>query len=339
VTVGDRQGDDDWDVVLDEDFVRQGRSEATADERAALAARISRDHARAQAWRSAPSGSRHSLSGSGAGGARAARRHLRNVGLVVVLAALMGATYLVPGALEPRQDRVEAAVEATSSPSPTGIVTKAAAPLGTPAPSPDGEGGFRFLGRQNDGSGQPVAFDPCREIHYVVRPDHAPGDGIKILRAAIAEVSRATGLVLVDDGTTGESPSQDRPRKDSSRYGAGYSPVLIVWSDASESPRLAGSVAGFAGPDAITGGVPGSLRYVTGQVVLDAADFRRALDERDGGTAARGIVLHELGHLVGLNHVANRHQLMFKRSDGGGAYADGDLRGLNALGRGDCFAG
>ena len=327
---------DDWDVVLDEDFVRKGRSEATADERAELAARISRDHARSQAWRSPPTHGRGGI----AGVRRERSRIQRNAGIAVVVVALLAATYVLRDAIEVRQSTTEAAAEVTTaaSPSPTGAASPGVR-LGAPAPAPAGEGGYRFLSRQDDGSGRPVAFDPCHQIHFVVRPDNAPGDGMRILRAALAEVSRATGLVLVDDGTTGEPPSTDRANTDPSRYGAGYSPVLIAWSDPSESPRLDGSIAGFAGPDGISGTAKGSGRYVTGQVVLDAADFRRALNRRGGEEITRGIVLHELGHLVGLQHVADRKQLMFKRSTGGGEYADGDLRGLNALGRGACFAG
>jgi hypothetical protein len=79
------------------------------------------------------------------------------------------------------------------------------------------------------------------------------------------------------------------------------------------------------------------MRYVTGQVLLDAPDFRRTLDRPDGKTVARGLVLHELGHLVGLNHVADRRQLMFSEATPRGQYGDGDLRGLEILGRGPCF--
>lgn len=48
---------------------------------------------------------------------------------------------------------------------------------------------------------------------------------------------------------------------------------------------------------------------------------------------------HELGHLVGLDHVADPTQLMY--SEGGPSQAsdwgNGDLAGLNQLGSGGCF--
>ena len=42
---------DAWDVVLDEEFVKGGRAEATAQERAEHAARIHREHQTATSWR------------------------------------------------------------------------------------------------------------------------------------------------------------------------------------------------------------------------------------------------------------------------------------------------
>ncbi|HEY4631062.1 MAG TPA: matrixin family metalloprotease [Blastococcus sp.] len=56
-----------------------------------------------------------------------------------------------------------------------------------------------------------------------------------------------------------------------------------------------------------------------------------------GAETARGIVLHELGHLVGLAHVEDGEQLMYPQarrevSD----FAPGDLTGLAVLGAGPC---
>ena len=52
---------------------------------------------------------------------------------------------------------------------------------------------------------------------------------------------------------------------------------------------------------------------------------------------ARAIVLHELGHLVGLAHVANPTQLMLPEASPGVVdFAAGDLTGLAQLGAGAC---
>ena len=69
-----------------------------------------------------------------------------------------------------------------------------------------------------------------------------------------------------------------------------------------------------------------------------APDFRRLLRSPDGKAAARAVVLHELGHLVGLNHVSDRGQIMFSESRPDVTrYGVGDLTGLSKLGQGPCF--
>ena len=58
-----------------------------------------------------------------------------------------------------------------------------------------------------------------------------------------------------------------------------------------------------------------------------------------GDGAVRTVVLHELGHLVGLAHVHDRSQVM-NPTVGRGApshFAAGDLTGLAELGTGPCF--
>ena len=49
-------------------------------------------------------------------------------------------------------------------------------PLGTPPPPPAEGGVHTFATFQSDGV-TPVAYDPCRPVHYVVRPDAAPPGG------------------------------------------------------------------------------------------------------------------------------------------------------------------
>jgi len=55
---------------------------------------------------------------------------------------------------------------------PSGPGEVAAAPLKAPPPAPAGMGGYAFSLTHDDGT--PVAFDPCRAIHYVVQTDSEP---------------------------------------------------------------------------------------------------------------------------------------------------------------------
>jgi hypothetical protein len=48
------------------------------------------------------------------------------------------------------------------------------------------------------------------------------------------------------------------------------------------------------------------------------------------------VVLHELGHLVGLAHVNDPQQLMYSRGSTSNGLGPGDLAGLARLGEGAC---
>ena len=53
---------------------------------------------------------------------------------------------------------------------------------------------------------------------------------------------------------------------------------------------------------------------------------------------ARAVLLHELGHLVGLAHVTDPYQVMYQSNAYPlPSYRGGDRRGLQLLGAGRCF--
>ena len=83
-----------------------------------------------------------------------------------------------------------------------------------------------------------------------------------------------------------------------------------------------------------SGDGPASL--VSGVVRFDTPDLVR-LQRAFGTTVARGVLLHELGHLVGLGHVKDKRQNMYPEITAGNVrYASGDLAGLTLLGEGPC---
>jgi hypothetical protein len=157
-----------------------------------------------------------------------------------------------------------------------------------------------------------------------------------LITDAIARVASATGLVFIDDGGTTEAPERKRSPFQPERYGDRWAPVLITWVTADENPDFAADVAGQAG--SIPLGREGTpLVLVSGSVQLDAEQLSQRLTQPRGRRVARAVVLHELGHLVGLGHVNDKNQLMYPQTGVDLVdYGAGDLTGLAALGRGAC---
>jgi hypothetical protein len=204
----------------------------------------------------------------------------------------------------------------------------AGSPLGAPAAPPEGAGAYGWMVTGIDGG--PVRFDPCRPVHWVLRPDGEPPGGREALQRAVAEVAMRTGLRFVEDGATTEAPSDDRAAMQPERYGDRWAPVLLAWSTVEESPRLGGDVAGYAGPVQAD---DGGQHLVSGQVVLDVEDL--AYDGGEVRPFAYFALLHELGHLVGLAHVGDAQELMYPQGHLR-AFGTGDLQGLAAAGSGPC---
>ncbi|MBM6404161.1 hypothetical protein JQN72_07875 [Phycicoccus sp. CSK15P-2] len=250
------------------------------------------------------------------------------VGGHVVLPHVSGwVDYLVHG--DPRF-RVDARSASAAAAPPLDGRVRAAVAL------PDDPGDDRYAFMQRTPSGGPVTFDPCQPIHYVVHDPYGVGEaGQDVVAEAVSEMSAATGLAFVFDGYTEEEPDESRPSR-VPMYSSRWAPVLIAWSDPEETPRLEGSVVGVGGPVSF-GPRDGHRWWVTGAVTLDTPALAPQLGSADGRTEVRGVVMHELGHVLGASHSESSADLMHAQG-GTDGLSDGDRYAFAMLGDGVCIA-
>jgi hypothetical protein len=198
-------------------------------------------------------------------------------------------------------------------------------------PPPTGSGGFVLT---NARSRDLVLFDPCRPVHYVVSGAEPWPGANAMLKAAIADVSDATGLRFVDDGTSSEPAFTHRAPYQPDRYGKRWAPVLIAWTDAHADRELAGNVLGIGGGIGMT--VDNQPRLVSGIVYYDGPDLSRLMKRPTDRAEVHVVLLHELGHLVGLLHEPDTSSVMNPVAQHLRDFSAGDRRGLAAAGNGPC---
>jgi hypothetical protein len=188
---------------------------------------------------------------------------------------------------------------------------------------------YRPAGRAGSWRVDATRFDPCAPIPFRVNPAGAPRNALALVRAALAKARAATGLTFVYAGPYGGVPF--------SRSGAGLPAegIGFAWATPRQVPALAGAAIGLGG-----GGWSTGERRLSSGVVIDRTFRLRAGWRR--ANSVGGLLLHEIGHALGLEHVGDRHQQMYPRDVGTrtGDYNRGDLTALRRLGlEGGCVAG
>ena len=188
--------------------------------------------------------------------------------------------------------------------------------------------GFRFM-RVDSKTGEPVRY-PCSELHYVINPSLATEAAIADVHTAIKETSEATGIAFVFDGTTDEVAGPGRESYQPDRYGHRWAPILIGWQPGLRSDD-GGHAVGVGGSEARPNR-DGVFVFVSGQAVFDPEGN---LNDGFGGKTWGQVMLHELGHVVGLDHVETPDQVMNPVLGlRAASWGNGDRIGLRALGIG-----
>lgn len=185
--------------------------------------------------------------------------------------------------------------------------------------------------------GHPVAWDPCTPIRWTMNTGGAPADVGNEVRAAIGRIAAASAFEFTYVGPTAAIPQRDWVVAGSDGAGTGYAPLIVAFVDAASTDLLDPGHPANGGADRIRS--PTGAMYVSGSVAIDVA-YLRDYDRGFGPGTLGGLLLHELGHALGLDHVASRSEVMNPViSAGPGELGPGDRIGLATLGSSRCCVG
>lgn len=175
-------------------------------------------------------------------------------------------------------------------------------------------------------------WNPCQTIGYRVNARQATSGALSDVKGAFTRLSQATGFRFVYRGTTTGIPTLG-----SNSWYPADTQIVVAWARRSQSTMLQSYSNAVAVGAAITSGgyaeTDGTSvsKIIKGAVVVDAARIYRG---GFGTGKTRGdILLHELGHTMGLGHTGGSKQIMYPSLTSGLArLGQGDLTGLGKHG-------
>ena len=172
---------------------------------------------------------------------------------------------------------------------------------------------YAFLNVRADGT--PVRWEKSA-ITYSVSED-ATSSEVEMVAEAMRVLSDATGFEFRMVGRTRFIPS-------TTNLSEAEADVTIAWVTRSDTDAF-----NDLGPDSVAAGfgLVGDGAYVKGAVVVDSA-------KTSTGDKLQRIVMHEMGHVLGLEHVPDKTQLMAAdlTMSWGLRLGSGDLNGLRLVG-------
>lgn len=162
-----------------------------------------------------------------------------------------------------------------------------------PSPQDSGPVEVRFTRSSSNG---PLLWSTCTPIHVLVNPGPFGPPATAEIQAAFAEMSFLTGLRFVFAAT------EYVPRMNWAHTHGEWEvpPVLVAWVEPHETDLLSASASGatVANP----AGRGSDRHIVTGAIALDASEYTELADGNGPGRTRRNLLLHEIGHLLGLDH-------------------------------------
>ena len=166
----------------------------------------------------------------------------------------------------------------------------------------------------------PARWGTCR-IRYEVNQRRMPANGLADLREAMRRVTLATGITFRYRGRTAVVPQ-------GSYGGPGLNKIVVAWAPPARSGGLLVDGVGGVGGTSRT-----SSRLLSGYVLMNS-DYASKAEPGFGAGQPHGLVLmHELGHVVGLDHATDQKQIMAAGSPLPAAvWGAADLNGLRHVG-------
>lgn len=144
-------------------------------------------------------------------------------------------------------------------------------------------------------------WNPCQPITYRVNYRGGYRGALADIQRAFRTVGAATGMTFVYQGTTRRVSFRTArdPRVD----------ITVSWATPGQVARLGGPVAGLA--NTVVSSHDGVWENLRGSIAFDSTQVVRGGYALSGPPTWGQAFLHEIGHIVGLDHVRQRTQVMY----------------------------